>query len=122
MSVSAMSVGIMSGRAAGWKKHGTAVITVTFWNSILFRAGAKTCDTTRPITAGLAALLISNEVGLADALDAVGYNYREYRYPPDHAAYPGRIIYGSKNGMRLEFWRAVLEKRLYLRTVFVDGN
>ena len=72
-------------------------------------AVAKTCDTSRPITAGLAAILIANEVGLADALDAVGYNYQEPHYPADHAAYPDRIIYGSENGMRLEFWQAVLD-------------
>lgn len=67
----------------------------------------KSLDTTRPVTAGLAAALISNEVGFADALDVAGYNYQEYRYADDHALYPHRVLYGSENGMRWEFWEAV---------------
>jgi beta-galactosidase len=66
-------------------------------------------DPTRPVTAGLAAALIANEVGLADALDVAGYNYQEYRYAEDHARYPGRALYGSENGMQLQFWQAVID-------------
>lgn len=68
---------------------------------------AKAYDTTRPVTAGLASALISNEVGLADALDVVGYNYQEGRYAEDHAKYPDRVLYGSENGMRWGPWQAV---------------
>lgn len=67
----------------------------------------KPLDSTRPVTAGLAAALISNEVGFADALDVAGYNYQEYRYADDHAKYPNRVLYGSENGMRWDFWEAV---------------
>ena len=67
----------------------------------------KDCDTTRPITAGLASALISNETGYADALDVVGYNYQEYRYREDHERFPDRVLYGSENGMRWDFWDAV---------------
>ncbi len=70
---------------------------------------AKSYDETRPVTAALSAALIANEVGLADALDVVGYNYQEYRYAEDHARYPNRTLYGSENGMRLEFWKAVTD-------------
>ena len=35
--------------------------------------------------------------GLADLLDADGYNYQEARYADDHRKYPHRIIYGSEN-------------------------
>ncbi len=69
----------------------------------------KKYDNNRPVTAGLASVLMSNEIGYADALDVVGYNYQEYRYDADHAKYPKRIIYGSENGMTLQAWQAVIE-------------
>jgi hypothetical protein len=67
----------------------------------------KKLDTTRPVTAGLASVLMSNETGYADALDVTGYNYQEFRYAADHQKYPKRIIYGSESGMSLEAWEAV---------------
>lgn len=67
----------------------------------------KSYDTTRPVTAGLASALISNETGYADALDLAGYNYQEGRYAEDHARFPNRVIYGSENGMHFEFWETV---------------
>ncbi len=67
----------------------------------------RALDPTRPVTAGLASALMSNETGFADALDAAGYNYQEYRYAEDHAKYPHRVLYGSENGMRWDFWEAV---------------
>jgi len=69
----------------------------------------KQLDTTRPVTAGLASVLMSNESGYADALDVTGYNYQESRYAADHQKYPKRIIYGSENGMSLEAWKAVAD-------------
>jgi beta-galactosidase len=67
----------------------------------------KQYDTSRPVTAALAAALISNETGYADALDIVGYNYQEYRYMDDHKKYPNRIIYGSENGFGKGVWNDV---------------
>lgn len=67
----------------------------------------KAVDETRPVTAALAGVVMSNEVGFPDVLDVVGYNYQEYRYPDDHKKYPGRIIYGSENGMQQQAWNAV---------------
>lgn len=67
----------------------------------------KSIDTTRPVTAGLASALMSNETGYSDALDVAGYNYQESRYATDHAKYPGRPLYGSENGMTLEMWKYV---------------
>lgn len=66
-------------------------------------------DTTRPVTAGLASALMSNETGYAAALDVAGYNYQEFRYAGDHEKYPARPLYGSENGMSLEAWNAVVE-------------
>ena len=70
-------------------------------------AAVKSLDHTRPITAALATVRMSNVVGLPELLDAVGYNYQEDRYPADHAKFPKRIIYGSENSQRYGAWRAV---------------
>ncbi len=67
----------------------------------------KEYDTTRPVTAALAAVAVSDKVGYPEALDAVGYNYQEYRYQEDHKNYPDRKIYGSENGMSYKAWEAV---------------
>jgi beta-galactosidase len=69
----------------------------------------RSLDPTRPVTAGLASALMSNEIGFADALDVAGYNYQEGRYEGDHARYAGRVLYGSENGMRWDFWEAVAQ-------------
>ncbi|MBD0286933.1 MAG: glycoside hydrolase family 2 protein [Flavisolibacter sp.] len=72
-------------------------------------AVVKQYDTTRPVTAALAGVVMSNEVGYPEILDVVGYNYQEYRYPEDHQKYPNRVIYGSENGMAFSAWKAVEE-------------
>jgi beta-galactosidase len=72
-------------------------------------AVVKSLDTTRPVTAGLASALMSNESGYAAALDVAGYNYQEFRYPGDHQKYPTRPLYGSENGMALDAWNAVAD-------------
>lgn len=68
---------------------------------------AKQYDTTRPITAALAGVVMSNTTSYPGNLDIVGYNYQEYRYAEDHRQYPNRVIYDSENGMRLSAWNAV---------------
>lgn len=67
----------------------------------------KAIDTTRPVTAALAGVVMSNQVGYPEVLDVVGYNYQEYRYKEDHQKYPNRIIYGSENGMARQAWDVV---------------
>lgn len=64
-------------------------------------------DTTRPVTSALSFPELSNRTGYADALDAVGYNYKEQFYAEDHAKYPGRVIYGSENGKGAREWAFV---------------
>jgi beta-galactosidase len=66
----------------------------------------KSLDGTRPVTAALATVKMSNAVGLPELLDAVGYNYQEYRYATDHVKFPKRIIYGSETSQRYDAWRA----------------
>jgi beta-galactosidase len=69
----------------------------------------KALDPTRPVTAALAKLQMSNEVGFPELLDVVGYNYQENRYAEDHRRYPRRVIYGSENDDAYEAWRAVAD-------------
>jgi beta-galactosidase len=70
-------------------------------------AAVKSLDRTRPVTAALANLPMSESVGLPELLDAVGYNYQEARYPSDHKKFPQRIIFGSETSQQYSAWRAV---------------
>jgi len=69
-------------------------------------AAVKQLDRTRPVTAALANVEMSNAAGFAQLLDAAGYNYQEYRYASDHAKYPDRFIYGSENSHAYDAWVA----------------
>ena len=70
-------------------------------------AAVKQFDTTRPVTMALADIDASNATGVANMVDAAGYNYLEQFYDRDHKTYPNRAIYGSENSRSLEAWRAV---------------
>jgi len=72
-------------------------------------AVVKAYDVTRPVTAGLAGVAMSNETDYPDALDIAGYNYTESFYQRDHARYPERVIYGSENRHDAAAWRAVTD-------------
>jgi beta-galactosidase/beta-glucuronidase len=67
----------------------------------------RSIDTSRPVTAALAGVVMSNETEYPYTLDICGYNYTEDRYAIDHAKYPNRVIYGSENGHSMESWKAV---------------
>ena len=66
-------------------------------------------DDTRPVTSAVSFPELSNRTGFSDALDVVGYNYKEQFYEEDHALYPGRVIYGSENSHHHRAWQAVVE-------------
>lgn len=70
----------------------------------------KAYDKSRPVTAGLAGVAMSNETEYPGALDIAGYNYTESRYDSDHRKYPGRVIYGSENRHDMDAWKAVRDK------------
>lgn len=70
-------------------------------------AAVKKYDKSRPTTAGLAGVAMSNETEYPAALDIVGYNYTESRYDSDHKKYPNRVIFGSENVHNMEPWLAV---------------
>lgn len=64
-------------------------------------------DVSRPVTAGLAGVAMSNETQYPATLDIAGYNYTENRYETDHKKYPNRVIYGSENRHDIEAWKSV---------------
>lgn len=70
-------------------------------------AAVKQLDRTRPVTAALATLSMSNAVGFPQILDIAGYNYQESRYAADHRLYPDRVIFGSENSHTYGAWVAV---------------
>lgn len=69
----------------------------------------KRADTTHPITLAAAFPELSAGLGFIDAVDVVGYNYRENLYAAHHQTYPDKPFLGSENGHRLADWRAVTE-------------
>ncbi|MCC8154132.1 MAG: DUF4982 domain-containing protein [Tannerellaceae bacterium] len=70
----------------------------------------KQYDKSRPTTAGLAGVAMSNETDYPGVLDIAGYNYTESMYDTDHQKYPNRVIYGSENRHDMEAWKAVRDK------------
>lgn len=70
-------------------------------------AAVKKYDLSRPVTAGLAGVVMSNATEYPGALDIAGYNYTENRYDTDHKLYPNRVIYGSENKHFIDAWYAV---------------
>lgn len=68
-------------------------------------AVVKKYDKSRPTTAGLAGVAMSNETEYPGALDIAGYNYTEGKYAEDHKKYPNRVIYGSENRHELSAWK-----------------
>ncbi|MEJ6951438.1 glycoside hydrolase family 2 TIM barrel-domain containing protein [Natronospora cellulosivora (SeqCode)] len=78
----------------------------------------KEIDKTRPVTAALACVEMSNQTDFPDVLDIVGYNYQENRYTDDKREFPARVIYGSENSRRLEAWLAV-ENNEYISGQFL---
>lgn len=69
----------------------------------------KQFDRSRPVTAGLAGVAMSNETEYPLALDIAGYNYTESRYVFDHKKYPKRVIFGSETRHDIEAWKAVTD-------------
>lgn len=70
----------------------------------------KQFDRSRPITAGLAGVAMSNETEYPAALDIAGYNYTESLYDTDHKKYPKRVIYGSENRHEFADWIATRDR------------
>ncbi len=69
----------------------------------------KKADTTHPVTLAAAFPELSAKLGFIDAIDVVGYNYRENLYAEHHLAFPDKPFLGSENGHLLKNWRAVVD-------------
>lgn len=67
----------------------------------------RSLDRSRPVTAALAGVVMSNETTYPSQLDVVGYNYTENRYAIDHKKYPKRVIFGSETGQSYYSWKTV---------------
>lgn len=67
-------------------------------------------DTTRPITANLVVPSVSSYSGFGDALDILGYSYRQSAYEYGHKYYPNKMIIGTENWVQWHEWQAVLDK------------
>jgi len=73
----------------------------------MLKSAVKQLDQTRPVTAALANIPVSNETGLANVLDVTGYNYQERYYRAGHARYPHRAMFGSETFHTYPAWQAV---------------
>ena len=66
-------------------------------------------DTTRPVTLASAFPELSSHLGFLDALDVIGYNYKEQYYEEDHKRFPDKPILGSENGKSEQAWKVVTD-------------
>ena len=66
-------------------------------------------DESRPVTLAAAFPELSSQIGFFDALDVVGYNYKEHLYEEDHRRFPCKTFLGSENSHSYEAWRAVTD-------------
>ncbi|MFI3175234.1 MAG: glycoside hydrolase family 2 TIM barrel-domain containing protein [Bacillota bacterium] len=78
----------------------------------------KEMDTTRPIIANCILPSASYESGYTDALDIVGFSYRQVVYERCHKAYPEKPIMGAENLGQWHEWKQVLEKD-YISGIFL---
>ncbi len=78
----------------------------------------KDVDTTRPVTSGVVIPSVSRISGYTDALDVIGYNYKESYYENDHKLYPDKSILGSENVGQFFEWAAVADKD-YIPGIFL---
>jgi len=73
-------------------------------------AWTKEMDVTRPVIANCILPSASYESGYTDALDIVGYSYRQVVYDYGHKNYPDKPIMGTENLAQWHEWKAVNER------------
>lgn len=81
----------------------------------------KECDTTRPVTANCIFPSASFESGYADALDVIGFSYKENLYRYARKNYPQKAIMGCENVPQYWEWKAILEKPYIAGTFLWTG-
>lgn len=87
------------------------------WGQPLVEA-VRRMDPTRPVTAAMASVEMSDAVGFGNLFDVAGYNYQEARYAADHAKFPKRVIYGSENRHDYRAW-AIVRDTPYISAQFL---
>lgn len=87
------------------------------WGKPLVDA-VRRLDPTRPVTAAMASVEMSDAVGFGALFDVAGYNYQEARYAADHARFPKRVIYGSENRHDYRAW-AIVRDTPYISAQFL---
>ncbi|MGQ3055048.1 MAG: glycoside hydrolase family 2 TIM barrel-domain containing protein [Roseateles sp.] len=87
------------------------------WGKPLVDA-VRRMDPTRPVTAAMASVEMSDAVGFGELFDVAGYNYQEARYAADHAKFPKRVIYGSENRHDYRAW-AIVRDTPYISAQFL---
>ncbi len=75
-------------------------------------------DTTRPVVSNCILPSASHVTGYADALDIVGYSYRQVIYDLGHDLYPDKVIMGTENLGQWHEWKHVIE-RPFISGIFV---
>ncbi len=70
----------------------------------------KEMDRTRPVVANCILPSASHVTGYADALDVVGYSYRQVVYDYGHQHFPDKVIMGTENLVQWHEWKAVIER------------
>ncbi|WP_017446843.1 glycoside hydrolase family 2 TIM barrel-domain containing protein [Gayadomonas joobiniege] len=73
-------------------------------------AWVKEVDKSRPVTANLVIPSVSHHSGYTDALDVIGYSYRQSVYEYGRQHYPEKMILGTENWVQWHEWKAVLDK------------
>ncbi|MDR3121113.1 MAG: beta galactosidase jelly roll domain-containing protein, partial [Clostridiales bacterium] len=66
-------------------------------------------DDTRPVTSAVAFPELSTYIGFIDALDVVGYNYKEQFYEQDHRRFPDKPFLGTENSRSFHAWQYVTD-------------
>ena len=67
-------------------------------------------DLSRPVTANLVIPSVGHFSGYTDALDIIGYSYRQSVYDYGHENYPDKMIVGTENFPRWHEWKYVIER------------
>ncbi len=78
----------------------------------------KEMDTSRPVVANCILPSASYESGYTDALDIVGFSYRQVVYERSHVNYPDKPIMGTENLAQWHEWKQVVEKS-YIPGIFL---
>ncbi|MDU0354555.1 glycoside hydrolase family 2 TIM barrel-domain containing protein [Paraglaciecola aquimarina] len=81
----------------------------------------KALDTTRPTTANLILPQVSHVSGYADAVDLVGYSYRNSVIPWGQTYFPNKQVTINENPGTWDDWKQVLNHPECVQSVYVDG-